>query len=95
MPLNIKIDGPVKYIEDKETTCLTDDQARHIYKKVEAEGIINVDTINQEIEEDKLGKNTDEDEVNPYHEIITNKVDKEDISNVVNYVQYDRHPRNF
>ena len=48
----------------------------------------------------------DEDEVNPYHEIITNKIEKENIitmqmeqwsilSNVVNYVQYDRHPRNF
>ena len=48
----------------------------------------------------------DEDEVNPYHDIITNKVEKENIvpsqmekwsilSNVVNYVQYDRHPKKF
>ena len=47
-----------------------------------------------------------EDEVNPYHEIITNKVEKEDIitsqmeqwsilGNIINYVQYDRHPKNF
>ena len=44
-------------------------------------------------------------EVNPYHEIITNKIDKENIiksqmelwsilSNVVNYVQYDSNHRN-
>ena len=47
----------------------------------------------------------DEDEVNPYHEIITNKLEENIItmqmeqwsilSNIVNYVQYNRHPRNF
>ena len=48
----------------------------------------------------------DEDEVNPHYEIITNKIQKENIitmqmekwlklSNVVNYVQYVRHPRKF
>ena len=37
--------GPVKYVNDKETICLTNDQARHIYKKVESAGIVNVDTI--------------------------------------------------
>ena len=29
--------------------CLTKDQARHIYKEVESKGIVNVDTIKQEI----------------------------------------------
>ena len=68
--------------------------------------VCHIDTIKQEIE-DKLGRNnTDDDEVNQYHEIITNKVDKENIitsqveqwsilSNIVNYVQYGRWPRNF
>ena len=52
-----------------------DDQARHINKKVESESIVNIDTIKQEIEADKLGSNNiGEDEVNPYHEIVTNKV---------------------
>ena len=41
--------------------CLTNDQARHIYKKEESEGIVNVDTIKQEIE-DKLGRNNIEDD---------------------------------
>ena len=102
MPLNTKIGGPIKYIKDKETICLTNDQARHIYEKVELEGVVNVDRITQEIE-DKLSKdNKDDDEWNPYHNIIINNIDKENIitsqmeqwsilSNVVNYVQYDRN----
>ena len=52
-----------------------EDQARHIYKKVESDNLINVVTIKQEIEADK--PDYDEDQINPYHEIFTNKV-KED-----------------
>ena len=55
-PLNTKIGGSVKCVRDKEYICLATDQARHIYKKVELEGIVNIDTIKQEIEEDKLSK---------------------------------------
>ena len=80
MPLNTKTGGPARYIKDKEAICLMNDQARHIYKKVESESIINVETIKQEIEADTLGNNNpDEDEINPFHEIITNKVEKENI----------------
>ena len=57
LPLNTKIGGPIKSVKDNENICLTRDQARHIYKKVELEGIVNIDTIKQEIEEDKLSKN--------------------------------------
>ena len=69
--------------------------------------VVNVDTIKQGIVEDKLSKdNIDDDEINPYHKIIVNSIDKENIipsqmeqwsifSNVVNYVQYDRHPKFF
>ena len=68
---------------------------------------VNVDIIMQEIEAGKLGSNNmDEEEVNPYHGIIANKVEKENIitlqmeqwsklSNVVNCVQYDRQPKFF
>ena len=42
---------------NKEAICLMNDQARHIYKKVESESIINIDTINQEREADKLNNN--------------------------------------
>ena len=44
--------------------------------------------------------------INPYHEIIVNKAERDDtillqmeqwsiLSNVVNYIQYDSHPKNF
>ena len=56
MPLNTKIGGPVKYAKDKETISLTKDQARHIYKKLDLEGIVNVDTIKQETEDDILDR---------------------------------------
>ena len=60
-----------------------------------------------EIAEDKLNKdNIDDDEVNPYHNIIINNIDKENVvtsqmeqwsihSNIVHYVQYDRNPKIF
>ena len=32
---NTKIGGLVSYVKEKETICLTNDQARYIYKKVE------------------------------------------------------------
>ena len=48
--------------------------------KVESEGIGNVDTIKQEIEAGNLGSNNmDKDKVKPYHEIIANKIEKENI----------------
>ena len=76
MPLNTKIGGLVKYVKDKETICVTHDQARHIYKKVELEVIVSVDTIKQKIEEDKVSKDKiGADEINPYHNIIINNID--------------------
>ena len=88
LPSNTKIGGPVKYVKDKETICLTNDQARYIYKKVELEGVVNAGTIKQEIEEDKLSKDDIDDlEINPYHKIIINNTQMEQssiLSNVVN-----------
>ena len=40
-------------MKDKEAICLTNDQTRHTYKKVESGSIINVDMIKQEIKADK------------------------------------------
>ena len=92
----------------KKNICLVMKQAGHIYKKVELEGIVSTDTIRQELEEDKLSKNTvdDEEEITPYHTIIINNIVRENkitsqieqwsiLSNAVNYVQYDRNPKNF
>ena len=63
-----------------------------------------MDTLKQEIELDKMDDTNGE--INPYQEIITNKAEKDDtiisqmeqwsiLSNVVNYVPYNWHPRNF
>ena len=61
VPMNTKIGGPVnvRYVKDNEVKCLTEDQVRHIYKKVDSESIINVDTIRHKIEDDKLTKDKD------------------------------------
>ena len=57
---------------------MTKDQARHIYKKVELDKIINIETIKQEIEENKVTRNRfkeeeDDTETNPYQMAILNK----------------------
>ena len=107
MSLNTKTGRLNQYIKDKENVCLTGDQARHIYKNVDSEIIVNIGTIKQEIEAEKLDCNKIEgDEINPFHEIITNTVEKEDtitlqmeqwsiLGTTVNNVQYDRHPKDF
>ena len=65
LPLKSK-GGPVRYVKDRENICSTADHAKYIYKKVEQEGIVNVETFRQEIEDDRLNKNKidNEEEVN-------------------------------
>ena len=57
---------------------LTRDQARHIYKKVETGGIINVDMVKHEIKQEKQLSQMDDDsgEVNPYRECVVNNAEK-------------------
>ena len=45
--LNTKIGEQARNIKDKEAISLQKDQARYIYKKVESENIVNIDTIKQ------------------------------------------------
>ena len=54
LPLNANIGGQIrsnkyKYSKNK---YLTEDQARHIYKKVESGNIIYINTLTQEIDQD-------------------------------------------
>ena len=97
-----KIVGQARYIKDRETICLMEDQVKHIYKKVETENIVNIDKMKQEIEADKLDMMDDNNgKIEPYHEKIANNVEKDDtitsqmviLSNAVNHVQYNRHPK--
>ena len=79
-----------------------------MYKKVESDSIINADTLQQETDqEQELNRidNTSRD-VNPYKELIVNNAEKiEPVltqmeqwsipSNVLNYIEYDKHPKNY
>ena len=106
MSLNTKSGGEDRYIKDKEAICLTKDQANHVYKETESGSIINVDTIKQEIDQDVDKIDNTNGSINPYCKIIVNKAERDDtiisqmkqwsiLSNVVNYVQYKRHPKDF
>ena len=79
-----------------------------MYRKVETCNIINTNTVKQEIEQDqKLDKLDDiSGDVNPYRELTVNNTEKIEtvfshmeqwsiLSNIVNYIQYNRHPKNF
>ena len=79
-----------------------------MYKKVESGNMININTLEQEIEqEQELSKLDDTSrDINPYRVLIVNNAEKIEtvpsqieqwsiLSNVVRYIQYDRHPRNF
>ena len=105
MPLNADLSGQTKHIKYKETKYLTEDQAKHIYEKVESGSIINIHTIKQEMEQDLDRLDDASGDINPYHDIIVNKAERDNtillqmeqwsiLSNMVNYIQYNRHPKN-
>ena len=86
----IKKGGPVRfndkitYIPEREKKCLTEDQAKHIYKKVEMDKPVNIETMAQELEDDKMTRNRckeeeDENETNPYQMAILNTKYKDDV----------------
>ena len=50
--------------------CLTSNQAKYIYKKIKEDNLINVETVKQEIEEDRLDEENDSEEENPYQTMI-------------------------
>ena len=59
------IGGSLRYVKDRENICMTADQVKYIYKKVEQDSIVNVEMIKQEIEDDRLDKDNDNEEENP------------------------------
>ena len=106
LPLNANISRQTKYIKDEEAICLAENQARHIYKKVETGKVINKDTIKQDIDWDADKLDDTSGKINQYHELIVNKAERDNtilsqmeqwliLSKVINYIQYERHPRNF
>ena len=79
----VRFDNKITYIPDREN-CLTEDQARHVYKMVETDKVINIETMKQEIEESEVTRNRlkeeeENTEINPYQMAILNKVSRDDI----------------
>ena len=71
------------YIPEKGK-CLTEDQARYVYKTVETDKQINIEAMKQEIEDDKVTRNRLKEEeedakLNPYQMAILNKTFRDDI----------------
>ena len=60
LPLDFRIDGQSRDSCPKVGQYLTRDQTRYIYKKVETGEMINTDTIQQEIEQEKQLKRIDD-----------------------------------
>ena len=68
MPLSTNIGGQVNSTKSKDSDYSTEEQARHVYKKVESGSIINTDTLWQEKEQEwELNRIDDiSRDINPY-----------------------------
>ena len=108
LPLSSKIGGHVGNNRPSVGQFLTREQASYIYKKTESGEIINMETIQQELEQERqLNKKGDTNgETNPYKELIVNDTEKLEplmtqmeqwsiLSYVLNYIQYDKCPKNY
>ena len=102
------IGGKVINNKPKTNQYLTEEQAKHVYKKTESDGIINTDALHQEIEQERQLNRIDDTskETNPYKKLIVNNAEKIEplltqmeqwsiLSNTLNYIQYDRHIKNY
>ena len=108
LPLSHKKGGQINNNKTKEDQYLSEEQARHVYKKIESGSIINADTLYQEIEQEReLNRIADTSrETNPCKELIVNNAEKIEplmtqmeqlsiLSNKLNYIQYDKYPKNY
>ena len=78
LPLDSKIGGPINHNSPSIGQFLTREQTSYVYKITESGEMINVDTIQQEIEqENQLNKIDDmSGQTNPYRELIVNNAEK-------------------
>ena len=80
----VRFNDKITYIPDSEKKCLTEDQTRHIYKREEMGKPHNIETMTQEIDDDKMIRNRlkeeeDKNELNPYQMAILNKKSRDDV----------------
>ena len=107
MPLNKNTGGNMKSNRNKENRYLTEEKAKHVYKKGEFGNIIKISTIKQEIDHNRELNRLDytSGDINPYRELIVNNAEKVDmilsqmeqwsiLKNIVNYIQNNGHPKN-
>ena len=50
----------IQFVKNKKNVCLSSNQARYIYQKVEMDSLVNVESIKQEKEEDRLDNDNEE-----------------------------------
>ena len=103
-------DGKVRNINNsvRNTDCLMPKQTKYIYKKVELGSLMNKEMIKGEVDSDTGLDRIDDNsgDKNPYRELIVNNATKLEstlpqmeqcsiLSNVINYVQYSKNPKDF
>ena len=78
LPLDFRIGGQNRDSYPTGGQYLAIDQSRYIYKKVETGEMINTDTVQQEIEQEKQLNKIDYDngKTNPYRELIINNAER-------------------
>ena len=76
-PLSTNIGGQVNCSKPKDNHYLTEEQARHVYKKVELGSIINTDTLQQEREQERELSRIDDTsrDINLYKELRVNNAE--------------------
>ena len=100
LPLDFRIGGQNRNGYPTVGQYLTRDQTRYISKKVETGEMINTDTVQQEIKQEKQLNRIDDDnrEINPYRELVVNNAERTEplmtqmeqwsiLSKIMNYVQ--------
>ena len=108
LPLSPQIGGQVNNNRPNVGQYLTREQANYVYKNTELGKVINTETLQQELEHERqLNRIGDTNgETNPYKELKVNNTEKIEpllaqmeqrsiLSNTLNYIQYDRHPKNY
>ena len=78
LPLDSRIGGQSRDSHSTIGHYVSRDQTKYVYKKVETGEMINVDTIQQEIEQESwLNRMDDENgEINTYRKLIINNVER-------------------
>ena len=106
LPIDSRIDGQGRDNHLTIVQFLTREQTRYLYRKVDTGEMIDTNTVEQGIEQEKQLNEIDDTnrETNPYKELIVNNAEKIEpimtqwsiLSNVLNYVQHSRfHSMNY